>query len=217
LAADVRGTHAIELPDGSIQALILERHAVSRLGFGVLLHRQPWIGRCLLASRREEAVTLLRRAKPDVAIVDVTDAGPFLTSYLAPLRSAHAGIAMLLSVRNNVSLARFARLSGGSSRLLSPELTTDEVVAAVRLAVVGEREAAVPYPTDEEPPAEGVLSGREQEVLVLLSTGATNQEIAATMHISPATVKKHTAALYRKLGVRNRTEAAHLARELAAA
>jgi two-component system response regulator DesR len=44
-------------------------------------------------------------------------------------------------------------------------------------------------------------------VLELLATGATNREIAARLHLGPDSVKKHAAALYRKLGVRNRTEA----------
>ena len=217
MPADAAGTHAVDLPAGSIQAMILERHAVSRLGFGLLLRGQPWVGRCLLACGRDEAVRLLRRAKPDVAIVDVTDAGPFLTSYLAPLRRAHAGMAIVLSARDSTSSARFAQLPDGISGLLTQELTSDEVVAAVRLAVVGERPAGAPGAADQEPPAGGMLSAREHEVLGLLSTGATNEEIASFMHVSPATVKKHAGALYRKLGVRNRTEAAHLARDLAAA
>jgi len=217
LSADVGGRPAVDLPDRSIQAMVLERHAVSRLGFGLLLRGQSWIGRCLLASGRDEAVTLVRRAKPDVAIIDVTDAGPFLTAYLAPLRRAHPGMAMVLSARDSASPARFAQLPDGSSGLLTPELSPDEVVAAVRLAVVGEHGQAVASAADQEPPAESLLSAREHEVLGLLSTGATNLEIASFMHISPATVKKHSGALYRKLGVRNRTEAARLARDLAAA
>jgi DNA-binding NarL/FixJ family response regulator len=197
--------------------MVLERHAVSRLGFGLLLRGQPWVGRCLLAGGRDEAVTFARRAKPDVAIIDVTDAGPFLTSYLAPLRHAHAGMAMVLSARDSGFAARLAPLPHGSSGVLTPDLTPDEIVAAVRLAVVGDRVAATPCGTEQAHSAESLLSAREHEVLGLLSTGATNEEIASSMHISPATVKKHTGALYRKLGVRNRTEAAHLARDLATA
>jgi LuxR family maltose regulon positive regulatory protein len=58
------------------------------------------------------------------------------------------------------------------------------------------------------------LSPREREVLSLLAAGLTNREIAATLSISPETVKKHTAAIYGKLGASNRTEAAAMAREL---
>ena len=51
------------------------------------------------------------------------------------------------------------------------------------------------------------LSARERQVLALISTGATNTEIAQQLFLSPHTIKEHTSALYRKLGVRNRAEA----------
>jgi two-component system response regulator DesR len=51
-------------------------------------------------------------------------------------------------------------------------------------------------------------------VLELLATGATNREIAAQLHLGPDSVKKHAAALYRKLGVRNRTEAVQQALQI---
>ena len=58
------------------------------------------------------------------------------------------------------------------------------------------------------------LSQRELEVLALVAAGLTNREIAERLSISPETVKKHTTAIYGKLGVKNRTEAAARARAL---
>jgi LuxR family maltose regulon positive regulatory protein len=58
------------------------------------------------------------------------------------------------------------------------------------------------------------LSLRELEVLQLIALGRTNQEIARQLIISPGTVKAHTASIYRKLDVVNRTEAAARARQL---
>jgi LuxR family maltose regulon positive regulatory protein len=58
------------------------------------------------------------------------------------------------------------------------------------------------------------LSGRELEVLQLMALGKTNKEIAGQLIISPGTVKAHTARIYRKLDVSNRTEAVACARQL---
>jgi LuxR family transcriptional regulator, maltose regulon positive regulatory protein len=59
------------------------------------------------------------------------------------------------------------------------------------------------------------LSPREEEVLQLIALGKTNQEIARQLIVSPGTVKAHTASIYRKLDVANRTEAVARARQLA--
>jgi DNA-binding NarL/FixJ family response regulator len=58
------------------------------------------------------------------------------------------------------------------------------------------------------------LTPREQEVLQLVATGATNREIAATLHLSPHTVKEHASSLYKKLEARNRADAVLRAQRL---
>jgi LuxR family maltose regulon positive regulatory protein len=58
------------------------------------------------------------------------------------------------------------------------------------------------------------LSRRELEVLHLMSLGRSNQEIAQQLIVAPGTIKAHTASIYRKLNVTNRTEAAARARHL---
>ncbi len=79
-----------------------------------------------------------------------------------------------------------------------------------------EEETAAPVQKTGSPPGALVepLSPRELEVLSLMSLGSTNQEIARQLFVSPGTVKAHTASIYRKLGVANRTEAAAHARKL---
>jgi two-component system response regulator DesR len=59
-----------------------------------------------------------------------------------------------------------------------------------------------------------VLTDREREVLELMASGATNREIAGSLYLSPNTVKEHTSGLFRKLGVRNRTEAVQRAQRM---
>ena len=58
------------------------------------------------------------------------------------------------------------------------------------------------------------LSERERAVLELMASGSTNPEIAGELHLSRHTIKEHTSSLYRKLGVRNRTEAVQRAQRI---
>ncbi len=201
----------IDLPDDSVQALVVDPHPLTRIGLGVLLHRQPWISRCLLAGDRDEAITLTGRHRPDVAVIDVSDVGPFVGSYLAPLRATRPAMPLVLS--SHYTPANHALLlAAGGAGLLTPDLTVEQMVRSVRGALVGE---SVPVRIGAK--RSDQLSEREREVLALLCTGATNREIAEAMHVGTETVKKHAGALYRKLGVRNRTEAAQRAASLLAA
>ncbi len=200
-----------DLPDGSVQVLIVDSHPLTRIGLGVLLHRQPWVARCLLAPTREEAALLAARNRPDVAVVDVSDAGPFLGSYLAPLREARPAMPLVLS-SHYLPPKRAQLLAVGGAGLLTPDLSAEQMMGTIRAALVGE---TPPVAVEARGPEE--LSERVREVLSLLCTGATNREIAAAMEVGIETVKKHAGALYRKLGVRNRTEAVQRAANFLAA
>jgi ATP/maltotriose-dependent transcriptional regulator MalT len=63
-------------------------------------------------------------------------------------------------------------------------------------------------------PAVPTLTDRENDILGLISGGATNREIAGALFLSPHTVKEHTSTLYRKLGARNRVDAVQRAQRL---
>jgi LuxR family maltose regulon positive regulatory protein len=107
----------------------------------------------------------------------------------------------------------FADLGLPMARLLQEareRAVAPEYVAKLLTAFVGD--PAIPAQASGSLPEP--LSQREQEVLKLIAAGLTNREIAETLVISPETVKKHTGAIYGKLGVSNRTEAANRAREL---
>jgi DNA-binding NarL/FixJ family response regulator len=198
----------LDLPDRSVRILVLDSHAASRIGLGVVLRRQRWVDRCLLTSNRDEAVALTRRHKPDGAIVDISNVGPFVASHLAPLRAAHSGMRILVSSRCRLAVNP-SPATVGAAGLLSPEFTVEQLISALTAALVGDEMDWLGEPNQVDG-----LSEREREVLTLLSTGATNREIAAVMHVGAETVKKHAGALYRKLGVRNRTEAAQRAGEV---
>jgi DNA-binding NarL/FixJ family response regulator len=192
------------LLDSSVRAIVIDAHAPSRIGLAALLEEQPWIERCLLAADSEESVALTRHHRPDVAILDISQTGPFAGSITVAMREAHPGVQILLSSRCRTSPgAPPATL--GAVGFLPAGISGEGVVDQVRAAVLGGE------PLDLEAPAPAAagleLSDREREILFLLGTGLTNREIGERLHLGPDSIKKSATQLYRKLGVRNRTEA----------
>jgi two-component system response regulator DesR len=205
---------AVGLPEGSVRAIVIDAHAPTRIGTAVLLRNQSWVSRCFLAANVEESLRLVASYRPDVAVLDVSETGPFAGPVTARIRAAHPGVEIVLSSRCKTSLgAPLADL--GAVGFLPAGSGTETILATVRRALLdgegaraeaGGGEASIATATE--------LSDREREILTLLGTGATNREIAAHLHLGPDSVKKTATGLYRKLGVRNRTEAARRAGEV---
>jgi DNA-binding NarL/FixJ family response regulator len=201
------------LADSSVRAIVIDAHAPTRIGMAALLKSEAWIERCLLAAGSEESVALTRSHHPDVAVLDISQIGPFAGSVTAAIRAAHPGVQIVLTSRCRTSPgAPLAAL--GAVGFVPAGSSGEAVIDAVRAALLG----------DEQPPEDifgaGIgpeLSDREREILTLLGTGATNREIAGRLHLGPDSVKKSATMLYRKLGVRNRTEAAQRAAALLSA
>jgi DNA-binding NarL/FixJ family response regulator len=215
------GGEALLLPDGAITPLVVNGNEATRIGLAVLLQRQRWVGRCLMAEDLTQATALAARHRPEAALLDISDAGPFAASLTRGLHDVRPSLQIVLTSRcSGTPGAPLEKL--GAVSFLPPTASSAETVAAVRAAVLS-LDAPAPSLGPPAPAvaagvaaAEHSLSDRELELLFLISTGATNREIARHLHLGPDSIKKHAAALYRKLGVRNRTEAARRAAELAA-
>ena len=152
------------LPDSSVRAIVIDGHAPSRIGLAALLEEQPWIESCLLASGSEESVTLTRRHRPDVAILDISQTGPFAGSITAMIRAAHPGIQILLSSRCRTSPGA-SPASLGAVGFLPAGITSEEVVDQVRAAVLGGE--PLDFDGPPAPPGGPELSDREREILKL--------------------------------------------------
>ncbi len=188
-------------PLDDLTVLVYDAHDTTRLGAALALEREPWISRCLLAAGPPRAIELSRRHRPDVALVDVSNAGPFAATLTRPLHAVHPAMHIVLTSRCSTS-AGAPLLSLGAVGFLPPTATSAELAGAVRSAALGEAAS-----TRDAGDAHGGLSERERRVLTLISTGATNREIGEQLHVGPDSVKKTATAIYRKIGVRNRTEA----------
>jgi DNA-binding NarL/FixJ family response regulator len=189
-----------------LRVLVVDDHDVVQWGFRLLLERQSWVERCLAASSGAEAVQVCRKVKPEVALVDMllgTESG---AEVCEEIHQVSPDTRVLLISGAGVISPNVAR-SAGAAGFISKDWSAVDVVRAVRRVSQGHEVFA-------EAPLDSPLSEREQEVLSLIATGSTNKEIAGHLHLSPHTVKEHTSAIYRKLGVRNRAEATRQAQRL---
>jgi LuxR family maltose regulon positive regulatory protein len=100
-----------------------------------------------------------------------------------------------------------------ASRMFSAFDSEPPIAAVLREKAVSAGDPSAPLRQSGQALVEP-LSPRELEVLHLMSLGKTNQEIAQQLIVAPGTVKAHTASIYRKLDVANRTEASARARQL---
>ncbi|HEX8753933.1 MAG TPA: response regulator transcription factor [Solirubrobacterales bacterium] len=190
-----------------LRVLVVDDHDVVQWGFRLLLERQSWVERCLAASSGTEAVDVCRRLRPEVALVDMLLGEESGAEVCEEIRAASPGTRVLLISGAGVISPNVAR-SAGASGFISKDWSAVDVVKAVRMVSLGTEVFA------EQAALDSPLSEREQEVLSLIATGSTNKEIAGRLHLSPHTVKEHTSAIYRKLGVRNRAEATRQAQRL---
>jgi DNA-binding NarL/FixJ family response regulator len=200
--------------------LLADDQALVRSGLRLILEDQPGISVVGEAADGAEAVSLARRLRPDVCLVDIRMprldgievtralAGPGVPS---PLRvvivttfdldeyvygALRAGaVGFILKDAGPALLTEAVRAAGAGDALISPSIT-------VRLL----RHLA-PTRGPSSTPAKP-LSSRETEVIRAIGRGRTNQEIAGDLFISLSTVKSHVASVQAKLGLRNRVEVA---------
>jgi DNA-binding NarL/FixJ family response regulator len=190
-----------------LRVLVVDDHDVVQWGFRLLLERQGWVERCLAASDGAEAVEICRTQRPEVALVDMLLGSESGAEVCEEIRAVSPGTRVLLISGAGV-ISPFVARSAGASGFISKDWSAVDVVKAVRMVSLG-TEVFADHAALDSP-----LSEREQEVLSLIATGSTNKEIAGHLHLSPHTVKEHTSAIYRKLGVRNRAEATRQAQRL---
>ena len=147
----------------------------------------------------------------DVAIVDLDDVDG--SAQLAGLRRREVPCIAIGESRARVAGA----LAASASYAVKSELDPDRLAQLVRLAARGEslfvHAGPAPLPgLGESPAARLNLTPRELDVLRHLADGRTNAEIAAELHLAPSSVKKLVSRCLARLGVRNRVEAALVAR-----
>ncbi len=199
--------------------LLVDDHEVVRLGLKSLLERHPQFDVVGEASSAREAIEMVNNTHPDVVVMDIRLPGTSGIEACEEItgRYPETKVIMLTSYAEDEML--FSAIRAGASGYILKQIGGEDLVRA--LEAVGRGEAMLdPTVTqrvfqevrravkEEEASAFAHLSQQEKHVLLLVSEGRTNREIAKALFLGEGTVRNYVSSILSKLGVSNRAEAA---------
>jgi DNA-binding NarL/FixJ family response regulator len=204
-----------------ISVLIADDQDLVREGLRMLLEAEPDLAVAGEAGDGNEALAQARLLEPDVILMDVRM--PQMNGIEATVRlvqgRCQARILMLTTF--NLDEYVYHALKAGASGFLLKDASREQLTGAVRAVAAGETLLAPaitrrliedfcngPAPGATAATAAGRLSERELGVVRLVAQGLSNNEIAARLYLSEATIKSHIARILAKLGLRDRVQIA---------
>jgi DNA-binding NarL/FixJ family response regulator len=203
-----------------IRVVLADDHELVLEGLRALLSAERDIDVVATTTSGEQLLDLVRKHRPEVAVMDL-EMGPISgLTCLARIRAEKLPVRVLVLTAYNDGASIRAALEGGADGFALKTEPPQQTVSSVRQVVRGQLvfpAAAKRWLLGRQAPVETEkLTEREQAVLELVAEGVTNAEIARQLRVSENTVKFHLQNLYVKLKVANRTEAAaHFLRERA--
>jgi two-component system, NarL family, nitrate/nitrite response regulator NarL len=198
-----------------IRVLVADDHPVYLDGLAAAIERADDLELVATCRNGQEALNRIHEDPPDVAVLDLRM--PRLTAQGVLAELAQAGSppcsVLVLSVHAEGDAVHEC-LSLGASGYIAKDADRSEICDAIRGVAEGRTvlspDAMSSMATElqtRRTAGQGLLTGREGEILRSLATGASAPEIATQLHLSPATVKTHLHNLYAKLGVSDRAAA----------
>lgn len=214
-----RAPPGAEASRGSLRVLVVDDHPVVCEGVRALLRAETGIEVVGSAGTGRSSAELAAECRPDVVLLDLRLPDMLASEAATLLRHAWppAKIILFTAYAEHAGL-RVALDAGVDGCVLKDALTTD-LARTVRAVAAGERVIDPRLVARPEAGMQDRLTGaglttREYEVLRLVATGRTNQEIAASLYLAANTVKTYLQSVMLKLGAHNRVEAVSKARQM---
>ena len=205
----------------NIRIIVVDDHPVVRKGIVAMLETEPGLEIIAECASGKEAIEKVLALKPDVTLMDLVmpevDGVEAIRQITAEEPSARILVLTSFSSEDQV----ISSINAGAAGYLLKDSDPEDLIQAIRQVHHGESTlhpsaakflvARLSRPQSEETNKLESLTERELEVLKCLAQGLSNQEIAAVMVISQATVHSHVNKILSKLNVNSRTQAALLA------
>lgn len=201
-----------------VKVMLVDDHAVVRMGFRLLLESATDLGVICEAESGEDAVRRYPEVQPDVVVMDISMPGiGGLEAIARILARDPAARILVLSAHEDAMHARRV-LKAGAAGYLTKRSAADELIQAIRQVHSGKtflepgiaQQLAVQQLTGGKNPVDA-LSEKEFKVFLELAKGKSVQDIADTMSLSPRTVGTHLYNIKQKLGASNSAELAIIA------
>jgi DNA-binding NarL/FixJ family response regulator len=206
------------------RVLVVDDHVVVREGLAHLIQGEPDLVVCGEASSAEQALDVLAKAHPDLAIVDISLAGVDGIELIKNLKALRPDLRILvLSMHDESHYAERALRAGAKGYVMKRE-ARDRIMEGIRAVNAGniyvserlQKSMLYQYlhgsPAGKASPIRR-LSDRELEVLTLLGRGMSSRDIAERLHLSQKTVDSHRTHLKEKLGLKAAPELVRFAFE----
>ena len=203
-----------------IKVFLLDDHEVVRRGVRDMLEAEPDITVVGEAGTAESALARIPALRPDVAILDVRLPDGDGVSVCREIRSRMPEVACLMLTSFGDDEALFDAIMAGAAGYVLKQIRGTDLVGAVRTVASGESmldpEAAsrvmarMRDQASQKDPLAG-LTPQERKILELIGEGLTNRQIGERMYMAEKTVKNYVSALFAKLGMERRTQAASYA------
>jgi len=206
-----------EPPGRPVTVFLLDDHEVVRRGVRDLLEAEPGITVVGEAGTASLALTRIPALRPDVAVLDVRLPDGDGVIVCREIRSLMPEVACLMLTSFSDDEALFDSIMAGAAGYVLKHIRGSDLVGAVRTvasgqSLLGPRAASQVMArlrdrADKRDPLAG-LSERESRILELVGEGLTNRQIGERMLLAEKTVKNYVSALFAKLGMERRTQAA---------
>ena len=198
-----------------ITVLLLDDHEVVRRGVAELVNTEADLEVIGEAGTASEALSLVKRLEPDVAILDVRLAEGNGIEVCREIRSEHPDVACLILTSFSDDQAMLDASLAGAAGYVLKQIRGNDLIESIRKVAAGAQlldsatvRLAVGRLKNTEEGRLDTLSPQERRIFDLIGEGFSNRQIAEELFLAEKTVKNYVSNMFSKLGISRRTEAA---------